>query len=191
MFEMVPRQAKCYKWQGQCKNGYFSYLKSFQWKVLERKVMLKKWSLRHQYITMCACWLILGGFQEVLKPPRWCPKGLKVRHFWDFFLAWKIPWSSSGSGVLGVMLLQLSSLGYILSMCCLEALFNAIWSWRSSRSTFKAVQSSHFMVHEYRLASYANKDDYTITGLCYALLDITELLLHKKEVDICAQVSNL
>ena len=47
------------------------------------------------------------------------------------------------------------------------------------------------MVHEYRLASYANKDDYTITGLCYALLDITELLLHKKEVDICAQVSNL
>ena len=60
-----------------------------------------------------------------------------------------------------------------------------------SRSTFKAVQSSHFMVHEYRLASYANKDDYTITGLCYALLDITELLLHKKEVDICAQVSNL
>lgn len=35
------------------------------------------------------------------------------------------------------------------------------------------------------LASYANKDDYTITGLCYALLDITELLLHKK-VDICA-----
>ena len=41
------------------------------------------------------------------------------------------------------------------------------------------------------LASYANKDDYTITGLCYALLDITELLLHKKEVDICAQVSNL
>ena len=89
------------------------------------------------------------------------------------------------------MLLQLSSLGYILSMCCLEALFNAIWSWSYSRSTFKAVQSSHFMVHEYRLASYANKDDYTITGLCYALLDITELLLHKKEVDICAQVSNL
>ena len=87
------------------------------------------------------------------------------------------------------MLLQLSSLGYILSMCCLEAaLFNAIWSWSYSRSTFKAVQSSHFMVHEYRLASYANKDDYTITGLCYALLDITELLLHKKEVAICAQV---
>ena len=81
------------------------------------------------------------------------------------------------------MLLQLSSLGYILSMCCL-ALFNAIWS--SSSSTFKAVESSHFMVHESGgAASYANKDDYTITGLCYALLDITELLLHKK-VDICA-----
>lgn len=82
------------------------------------------------------------------------------------------------------MLLQLSSLGYILSMCCLALLFNAIWS--SSSSTFKAVESSHFMVHESGgAASYANKDDYTITGLCYALLDITELLLHKK-VDICA-----